>query len=354
MKDVDCKVYPSQPKCSGMNIIERFTTPLPPKRFTTLFTTKPYDEITTRRVDSRFPFDITTTEKEFPEIESTTIETTESNFLYIPTRRPGFSCYEGSTDPKCVRQKLINFPTTLRPGMDFTYSNLFKTTTMEPKTTAYSDLITTTMKDVTSSILYKSTTRKPEAFTYPDVIKPSTFKPRDQFKTSTARPTFCELYPNSQRCITKSSPKLQTTTIGDESLVEILTFKPPKTQIDIDCSSNPNNIRCRQLVIPLKCEPGSPYDLRCSYPQSTGAPTYLPPSTTLPTRSTGKFLICVPGTNGECEGETEKATTEKEITTGKVLRSIRGFSPFSTFFFFRNSSNSICDTTETNLFIWIH
>lgn len=314
MKDVDCKVYPSNPKCLGMNIIERFTTPLPPKRFTT-FTTKEYDKITTRRVDSRFPFDITTTEKYIPEIESTTIQPTESNDFYNPTRRPGFSCYEGSTDPKCVQQKLVDLPTTLGP-----YPNLFKTTTNEPKGTTYPDLITTTMKDFTSSVHYKTTTRKPDAFTYPDLTKPSTFKPRDQFKTSTQRPTFCELYPNSQRCITQSSPKPQTTTKEDESLIEILTFEPPKTQVDLDCSSYPNDIRCRQLVeIPLKCETGSPHDPRCSYPKSTGAPTYLPPSTTLPTRSTGKFLICVPGTNGECEGETERTTTESEITTSKVL-----------------------------------
>lgn len=315
MKDVDCKVYPSHPNCLGMNIIERFTTPLPPKRFTTS-TTKPYDKITTYRVDSRFPFDITTTEKE---IESTTMQTTESNLFYNPTRRPGFSCYKGSTDPKCVKQKLVNLPTTLTPRKDFKYPNLFKTTTKESEGTTYPDLITTTMKDVTSSILYKSTTRRPEAFTYPDLIKPSTFKPRDQFKTSTRRPTFCELYPASQRCITKSSSKPQTTTIGDESHIEILTFKPPKTQIGSDCSSNPNDIRCRQLVIPLQCEPGSPYDPRCSNPKSTGAPTYLPPSTTLPTRSTGKFLICVPGANGECQSETERTTIDREVTTSNTL-----------------------------------
>lgn len=307
MKDVDCKVYPSQPKCLGMNIIERFTTPLPPKRFTTS-TTKPYDKITAYRVDSRFPFDITTTEKE---INSTTIQTTESNFFYNPTRRPGSTCYEGSTDPKCVQQKLVNLPTTLSPRMDFTYPNLFETTTKESKGTTYPDLITKTMKDVTSSILYKSTTRRPEAFTYP-----TTFKPRDQFKTSTQRPTFCGLYPASQRCITKSP---QSTTIGDESLIEILTFKPPKTQIGFDCSSNPNDIRCRQLVIALQCDPDSPYDPNCSNPKSTGAPTYLPPSTTLPTRSTGKFLICVPGTNGECESETERTTIDREITTSNTL-----------------------------------
>lgn len=325
MKDVDCKVYPTHPKCLGMNVIERFTTSLPPERFTT-FTTNAYDKITTRRVNSKFPSDITTTEKDIPEIESTTIQATESKLFYNPIRRPGFSCYEGSTDSKCVQQKLVDLPTTLRPRMDFTYSNSLKATTMESKGTTYLDLETTTMRDVTSSILYKSTTRKPEVFTYPDLTMPSTFKLQDQFKTSTQRPTFCEMYPNSQRCIIKSSPKPQTTTIGDETLVEILTFKPPKIQSSFDCSSNPNDIRCRQLVI-LKCEPGSSYDPRCFNPKSTGAPTYLPPLATSPTRSTGKFLICVPGTNGECDGETGTVTTEREITTSKVLSS-NGSNPF--------------------------
>lgn len=250
-------------------------------RFTT---TKSYGEITTRRFGTRFPFEIVTTTFK-PEVDVTTYPTT---IFYdrTTTQRTSIRCYPGSKDPRCRQEKNVE----------------------------------------------STTIRKP--ITYPN-----------SFKTSTKKPTFCESYPNSPRCaIYKTTPK-PVQTGEDGSNYEIFTLEPPipsitKVPSGFDCSRNPNDIRCRQLVIPLQCGPGSLYDVRCPNPTPTATPpTYLPPSSTFKSTTsrtigttrvyetterqisttTPKFFICVPGVNGDCEEKTEQTTTEVDVTTRKTF-----------------------------------
>lgn len=101
----------------------------------------------------------------------------------------------------------------------------------------------------------------------------------------------------------------------------------PRCATDIlDCDKNPSDIRCNQVIVPLKCGPGFPYDVRCRKPTATKVPaTFFPfaSTTKLPTISTTRSVerpLCTFGsTNPECKKVTTNILTLKPEPNTTVI-----------------------------------
>lgn len=105
---------------------------------------------------------------------------------------------------------------------------------------------------------------------------------------------------------------------------------------NLDCDRNPSDIRCNQVIVPLRCGPGFPYDVRCKKLTNTKVPATFSPVTSttklsipLTTKRVEKPLCTFGSTNPECKKVTtdilalkpEPSTTVIPITEQPITES---------------------------------